>query len=155
MFVATCHHKRDFLAPPWEIHMLIRTTLTQDQMEDARLAANEAGDYAGNIRFNTDRRVSPVNKRGHYTYRLRLVPMNSRARGARYAASGRHCAACSWEAHRDFMRAVFALDPQATIETGMIRYRGADQFERTHKETRNTNVGGPYAPVRFGDLSIY
>lgn len=132
--------------------MLIRTTLTYQQMLAAVKAANDAGDYDGNLIASNLRTMRET--RNGFTYRMRLVPRDSRRRGARFSPSGRHCAACSWEAFRDFMRAIYAQDPGAMIATGFTTYRSAEHFERTHGETRNKQVGSLANPIAFGDLSI-
>lgn len=75
--------------------------------------------------------------------------------GARMSASGRHMPAASWEAHRDFMRALFAVNPAGRITTALADYRGADDFERKHAATANHNCGSQCQPATMAELSVY
>lgn len=47
----------------------------------------------------------------------------------------RKLAAVCWHGHRDFMRALFRLAPDARIKTALADYRGADDFERKYRQT--------------------
>ena len=133
--------------------MLIRTTLSGEQVR--AIVANVAALYDGNVTTPHDVSISAVaNRAGRYTHRMRLVPLDSSKRGARYAASGRRVKAASWEVHRDFLRDLFALDPSATVRTALAVYAGADDFAQKFPATRNHRVGSQCAPVAFGDLSI-
>lgn len=71
--------------------------------------------------------------------------------GATRCPSGIHNArrlSCvCWHGHREFMRALFALAPDARITTGIITYKGSEDFERTHNETGYRNIGSQMAPV--------
>ena len=53
---------------------------------------------------------------------------------------------------RDVLRAIFAVDPNATILTAMARYDGSDGFESTYPDTYHTNAGSLIQPVAYGDL---
>jgi len=44
--------------------------------------------------------------------------------------------AVCWHGHRDFMRALFALAPDAEIRSAMATYKGSDNFEQTFGFTR-------------------
>lgn len=48
---------------------------------------------------------------------------------------GRKIAAVCWHGHRAFMRALFAVAPDARIKTALADYRGVVDFERTHADT--------------------
>lgn len=78
---------------------------------------------------------------------------NSRAYGARRSASGRRMCAASWEAHRDFMRALFLVNPAGRITSALADYRGAEDFERKFTATYSHQAGSQMQPVAFGDLS--
>lgn len=78
---------------------------------------------------------------------------NSRAYGARMSASGRRTCAASWEAHRDFMRALFAANPAGRITSALADYKGAEDFERKFVATYSHQVGSQVCPAAFGDLS--
>lgn len=45
--------------------------------------------------------------------------------------------AVSWEGHRDFMRALFAADPNARLQTALADYHGREEFIRDHPDTRS------------------
>jgi hypothetical protein len=47
----------------------------------------------------------------------------------------RRVSAVCWHGHRDFMLAVFAVNPDARIKTALADYRGADDFERKYRAT--------------------
>jgi len=51
---------------------------------------------------------------------------------------GRVC----WHGFRDFLRALFALAPNAEVRTLMARYQGVAHFERTYRATQQE--GGSY-----------
>lgn len=108
--------------------------------------------YEYNLRFNTTRQKQTRNG-----WRIRgvLRPLNTRARGARLSGSGRYCTACSWEAHRDFMHAIFAHNPCARIKTMLADYRGAADFETKFPATADHNIGSVREPLTISDASIY
>lgn len=74
--------------------------------------------------------------------------------GSRTSAAGRHMRKASWEAHRDVMRALLAVDPEMTIKTGFATYRGADDFEVKHEATAHRNVGSIMQPVTIRECSV-
>lgn len=88
--------------------------------------------------------------------RMRFVlrAHNSREHGARLSASGRHTPSVSWEAHRDFMRAVFEQDANARIETGLAIYRGSDDFEAKYLATGHKNIGSQMHPCTMRECSL-
>ncbi len=70
----------------------------------------------------------------------------------RYATTGhgrRSVGAC-WHAHRDFLRAVFAHAPAATVRTRFARYT-AEGFEQQFPPTGDVNIGSQYYPVTMPD----
>ena len=80
---------------------------------------------------------------------------NSKLEGARMSASGRHTPSASWEAHRDFMLNLFAVNPEGRIKSSFADYRGLADFESKFLATASRNVGSVYNPVSFGELSVY
>lgn len=103
-------------------------------------------DYPAGVYFShTSTRSNVING----TLRVR----DSHAVGARRSASGRRTPAASWEAHRDFMRALFAIDPNGRIVTALADYRGAADFERKYCATAAHNCGSQYRPASMADLS--
>lgn len=71
---------------------------------------------------------------------------------ARQSVKGRRLIAANWAAHRDFMRAVFAIVPHAVIQTSVTTYYGATHFEDTFEATACFPVGGAIERKRLGDL---
>lgn len=120
-----------------------RVTSTQLQVALARVSP--AYDY--NLKLVDDRAVPGG-------MRFRLGVFDSRKHGARTSASGRHTPSASWEAHRDFLRALFAIVPDAVVYTSLATYRGAENFEETFPETAHRNVGSMYNPVTMRQLTI-
>lgn len=73
-----------------------------------------------------------------------------RARNDPYTKSGiRRIWAVSWAGHYVFMRAVFNVDPQASIVTSVQEYHGEDDFSRLAFGTGERNVGSLAAPQSF------
>lgn len=108
--------------------------------------------YEGNIRF--DCTIHPRATRAGWRIRGVLRPNNTRKAGARVSGSGRHCAACSWEAHRDFMRHIFAAYPHARIRTMLADYRGQADFEARYLATGEHNIGNQCNPLAIREASI-
>ena len=65
----------------------------------------------------------------------------------------RTISAC-WHAHRDVMRAIFEVNPEARIKSVMADYKGSDDFERTFPHTYDTNVGSMVYPVAVGESCL-
>lgn len=65
---------------------------------------------------------------------------------------GRRVAAVCWHGHRDFMRAVFARDPDARIKSAIADYRGSEAFERDFPATAHRNVGSMMYPMFMKDV---
>lgn len=55
--------------------------------------------------------------------------------------SGRKVAAVCWHGHRDFMRALYRLAPDARIKTALADYHGAEDFERQFRSTYGVGNG--------------
>ena len=66
---------------------------------------------------------------------------------ASYFNEGRKIAAVCWHGHRDFMRAIFALDPEARIKTAWADYRGSQLFEDIFPQTGDRNIGSMIYPI--------
>lgn len=88
------------------------------------------GNLVASITWATKRRV-----------RFTIETKDAWAHGSRTSASGRHMRKASWEAHRDVMRAIFALDGAATIKATLATYCGFEDFEAKYLATGNKNVG--------------
>lgn len=105
--------------------------------------------YEGNVTLA----YSPeaLNKRGD-RIRARLAVASSRASGARRSWNGRRMPCACWHAYRDVMYAVYAINPEATIRTGMAVYRGLDGFERDYPGTGSQNIGSVFSPAFMPEL---
>lgn len=57
-----------------------------------------------------------------------------------------------WHGYRDFMAAVYAVDPDAVFRTALATYRNRAEFERTFPATGDKQVGSMADPVRYRDL---
>lgn len=101
------------------------------------------------IRFND--LVAKSDKRVQFTLRCSkssyIIP-------ARQSASGRHTRAVSWQAHREFMRNLFEIDPNARINTSIAVYNGETEFYAAYPETYQHNVGSTIQPVAIGDCEV-
>jgi hypothetical protein len=124
---------------------------TAGQMQSALANADETGHYNGNLRLDVSREWST---RNGSRVRAVLRARDSHKRGARTSWQGRHTVAASWYAHRDFMHALFEINPDGRIKTAMADYRGSDGFERDFPETFWKNAGSAMQPTAFGSLSI-
>jgi len=97
-----------------------------DQFYNGNVAAHEGTDLAGVSRL-ADGSKGPKCK-------LVLRPAGRGDEG-RLHRRGRRVNACDWEVHRDVMRALFGVNPNAIVVTGMSTYRGREDFEANHGAT--------------------
>lgn len=116
-----------------------------EQLQQALTVANV--EYRGNLAIADDKPI------GKSAYRARLVARKSREYGARTSASGRHGPFASWEAHRDFLRALFVVNPRAVVITSMARYT-AENFETVFPPTGEKNIGSHFHPVTMPQCSV-
>lgn len=114
--------------------------ITPEQAREAAAAVGVSihGDYLGTgisrdgrgIRFRIGvDATQPRNANGDLPYQR--ISMNHYMRQRRIAA-------VCWHGHRDYMRAVFDINPDARIQTALADYHGRDEFERTHADTYGT-----------------
>lgn len=107
------------------------------------------GEYNGNLKLADDRNIP----RG---VQFVLRCHDSHKYGARLSSSGRrHTPSASWEAHRDFFREVYKINPEAVIVTALATYRGSADFEVKFPATADHQVGSRMEPVSFRELSVY
>jgi hypothetical protein len=126
-------------------------TLTAAQLlAHVSTATSSIGDslYGANLCMKDAKEVSA------HAARFRLGAKDSHEYGARRSHSGRHTPNASWEAHRDVLREVFRLAPDAVIETRMATYKGADGFEQEFPATAHANVGSMMFPATMPSLSV-
>lgn len=130
--------------------MELRTFASEDTLKGIVRSVSD-NVYDGNviIDYIDDRRTR---KDGRVTYILKLRAASSKGLGARRAASGRRTVSVCWHAHRDVMRAIYAVDPSATIITMLATYDSASNFEATYGFTGTVNVGSMVAPGNIRDL---
>lgn len=92
--------------------------------------------------------------------RCRILPTGEKIEGdykyQRTSASGWHAdrrvhAVC-WHGYRDFMLAVFEVNPDARIKTMMADYRGKDDFLSKYEETGYRNVGSMMYPMQAREV---
>lgn len=107
--------------------MHIYTTLNMQQLGTI---AESVG-----VKLNDAQTMAPVSRgpragKNHLSTTIRPVDESTRE-----VRNGRRIYACTWEAHRDFYRAIYAHDAEAEIDSAIARYRGADEFERLHRLT--------------------
>lgn len=112
------------------------------QMEIALMRANYK--YDNNLRFN---RFDVNSQSIDFTLRVQ----SSKGPGHRLSHSGRRMVAACWHAHRDFMRAIFDIAPDAVLRSSMAVYRGKAGFEASYPDTGFRNIGSMMSPVNFKD----
>ena len=99
----------------------------------------------------------PPVSRGKYAdrnrYRFLLRPLSDHYRLIRedaYTRSGyRRVWAVSWRGHRDFMRAVYALDQWATFRTAIDTWTDVYDFEGRHEASGDRNIGSMIHPQSY------
>lgn len=110
------------------------------------------------VKIHSDWAGSGIRKDGRaWNFRLALnsdVPKVSKEAGYKYQrtstsgwADGRKVAAVCWHGHRDFMRAVFRLDPNARFKTAIADWKGSEDFEQRFAQTAFDNKGSIMFPV--------
>lgn len=90
--------------------------------------------YAGNVKWAYEPK-----QRGR-AWLVRLTSQDNEQPGVKlYAISPVHTRkgpAVCWHAHRDFLRAVFDLNPAARIKTAFATYNSQEHFEQTFRATQ-------------------
>lgn len=99
--------------------------------------------------------TSNMRRNGNYNARVRLVAHSSFGDGVRESASGRRGPWVCWHAQRDFFRELFAIEPNATVRTGLgkggVTYT-ARNFESTFPDTYVIAVAAGWNSRAFGSL---
>lgn len=130
--------------------------LTEEQIRDAFVASNAK--HGGNVEFVTQwtkeyrmADLRPLNKRGdRFSARLKVV--SARRPGARVGVSysgepGRRINAACWHVHRDFLREIFDINPDAKVVSALATYDGQADFESKFPGTYyGSGMSGP-API--------
>ena len=113
--------------------------------------------YGGNLRAE----IGTVYSGNRFAARIlpresgaRIYPKSSRlsAPGARRSWSGRRIQAACWHAYRDGIQAVFDINPNARVRTGMAKYIGQGGFLENYPLTANQNIGSMIQPAYMPEL---
>lgn len=120
---------------------------TETEMILALDRANEQ--YEGNLCFSN---AGPDRKRG--ALQTRLQTKKSGVLGSRTVGrSGKNSRNASWEAHRDFLRELFRINPKASVRTKFAHYNGTEKFEELFPGTAYVNIGSQYEPFTMPDMT--
>lgn len=106
--------------------------------------------YEGNIVVHQDGQDASNSKGGRCV--ARLTATDSDGPGTRTTWSGRRGKYACWHAYRDVLIAVFDVNPDAKVVTGMATYEGRDGFYRDYPATANQNIGSEFQPAYMADL---
>lgn len=109
--------------------------ITTTQAEDA---AAKVGVELYNMR--------PERKGIAFVLRPKYQSTTFRAINKHRGAHRRKWAVC-WHGHRDFMRELFKVNPDAVISSVLATYKGEDDFEHKFEDTGYTNIGSQMYPV--------
>lgn len=145
--------------------MLVRGA-TAPQIEEARLTVN--AEHASKLRFGGSWHygdgIRPCGKGWRFVLRAEVGVFSRRrpyvrcehlrhgpigATACNYGCRPSRMASVCWHGHREFMRALFALAPDARIITGIVTYKGSADFEATHDDTGYQNIGMQCEPVAY------
>ncbi len=107
---------------------------TVRQVEQAAKAAHVRAYYPTEIRHTRDGKpvVRVTLKTDESKSYRRFSERTTYRNGAPRVLPGSVC----WHGHREFMRALYRLAPDAVIVTALARYDGSEHFERTFESTR-------------------
>lgn len=114
---------------------------SQQERYLALAKANER--YEGNLQLTEPTRTGSV----------RLRTTRGGVIGSRTSRSGKRMPYASWEAHRDFLIALFEINPNASVRTSFAHYRNKDSFYEQFPGTAYRNVGSQMEPVTMPDLT--
>lgn len=117
---------------------------TEHEMHLALNYANEK--YEGNLCFMGLKR-----RRG--ALQTRLQTKKSAVLGSRMTGRGKNSRNASWEAHRDFLRELFRINPKASVRTKFAHYNGTEKFEELFPGTAYVNIGSAYEPFTMPDMT--
>jgi hypothetical protein len=99
--------------------------------------------YERNLKFRRE-----PDQQGNWLH-FTLGVENCRKPGAhRAGVSGRRTVAACWHAHRDVMRAIFRIAPDAILHTMLATYRGSAGFEHEFPATGTANAGSIAQPIQ-------
>lgn len=118
-----------------------------------------ADEWDGNVLLKS--LTDKSNSRGERaSYALRAA--DSHKNGARRGSSGRATVSSCWHVHRDVLREIFKINPDARVVSGLGErvdgkfkrtvYNGSDGFESDFPGTAWINVGSEMCPAYIGKL---
>lgn len=117
-------------------------TVSMNDMQAALNTVNRA--YDGNVTFN---RLDQSWRNINFTLRVK----SSKGPGHRVSHTGRRIPSACWHVHRDFMKAIFDIAPDAVLRSCRAVYRGKDGFERDYPATAHINIGSMMQPLSFAN----
>lgn len=97
--------------------------------------------YGGNLRFKRE-----PEKDGR-AVSFTLTVDRSDGPGARRSATGRRMSVACWHAHRDVLRAIFGVCPEARVKSAKADYRGVKDYENKFDSTGDINIGSIVNPM--------
>jgi hypothetical protein len=66
---------------------------------------------------------------------------------------GKNSRNASWEAHRDFLRELFRINPKASVRTKFAHYDGTEKFEELFPATAYVNIGSVMEPFTMPEMT--
>lgn len=114
------------------------------KLSDLQQATKEVGD----IRMEVEDRSTSRTTR----FKVKLFPIGDKRRAYTRTWNGgrRRVNGCSWIAFRDWFRALYSWAPNADCRGGFqfpFRYRNQQDFEWSHEDTGNVNIGSRALPL--------
>lgn len=120
--------------------------LYREQVYEAYTLANEQ--YGRNVAFKR------IPEKSGRAFRVTLTVRNSHEAGSRRSRNLRgirRVSAACWHVHRDFMKEVFRINPEARIQTALADYKGLEDFQAFFPVTGGTNVGSRAQPLAISE----
>jgi hypothetical protein len=116
--------------------------VTQWELEAAAEAVGlelGPGSHPGRFTLNLGQR----DEHGRRKYqRLSAIP-------SYHGGKQRRVNAVCWHGHRDFMFRLFDARPEAVLSSGIIRYRGREDFLAKFESTGDRNIGSIASPMAY------
>lgn len=126
--------------------MRLRSNLiTRDELE--RVAA----ELSLRAEIGAERDLKRGPDAGRHEIRFTLKPDSADRFRAIDPISGRRKFAVCWHGHYAAMRAIFTIDPAASLETAITTYNGAGEFQGKARATGARNIGSRVEPVAHED----
>lgn len=114
---------------------------SREEMYRALSKANEQ--YEGNLILTEPTRSGSI--------RLRTV--KGGVLGSRTTVRGVKLPNASWEAHRDFLIALFEINPNASVRTKFAHYDGKEKFYELYPATGYENIGSQMEPCTMPECT--